>query len=135
MIYTEKVPPRRTFCTEKALTNKKKSDINSPQFRKIMTDSRVRQVQISRLCSPLVPERLDCGGQDKVSGTLRRIRLQKHPECLGQVAQRYCKYCSASCRVTSLCVLVAMGQYLCRNMKSQKPSKDIGSLPAHPDEE
>ena len=43
------------------------------------------------------------------------------PECLGEIADSYRDYCSATCPVTALCVLVAMGDYLWNKQKEPPP--------------
>jgi hypothetical protein len=37
---------------------------------------------------------------------------EKAPECLGAIPKNYSPLCSAKCRLTSLCVLIAMGDFL-----------------------
>jgi hypothetical protein len=37
------------------------------------------------------------------------------PDCLGKIPQSYSDWCSAGCRLTALCVLIAMGDYLRQN--------------------
>jgi hypothetical protein len=68
----------------------------------------------------------------------RRLRVVKHPECLGQMAQRYCIYCSEMCPITALCVLMVMGEYLLQSLKeqhSQDSSEAHNSLPNPPEEQ
>jgi ferredoxin len=55
-----------------------------------------------------------------MAGKARQI---KNPDCLGQMNQRYCGYCSEGCPVTALCVLVSMGEYLLNNHKPSQESE------------
>jgi len=49
-----------------------------------------------------------------VAGITRQVI---NPGCLGQMAQKYCKYCSERCPITALCVLILMGEYLRRDQR------------------
>jgi hypothetical protein len=70
----------------------------------------------------------------------RRARQVTNPGCLGQMAQRYCKYCSERCPITALCVLILMGEYLRHDHKPSQESTDaiqfltIPPLTVPPDE-
>jgi ferredoxin len=60
-----------------------------------------------------------------------------NPGCLGQMAQRYCGYCSERCPVTALCVLILMGEYLRCDLKvppSQESTEAAEPLTIPPDE-
>jgi len=67
----------------------------------------------------------------------RRVRQLTNPGCLGQMAQRYCRYCSERCPITALCVLILMGEYLRRDLKmpsSQEQTDAAEPLTIPPDE-
>gem|GEM_PF-3566818 len=70
----------------------------------------------------------------------RRALQITSPGCLGQMAQKYCKYCSERCPITALCVLILMGEYLRRDHKPSRESTDatqfliIPPLTVPPDE-
>jgi len=68
----------------------------------------------------------------------RRLRVIKHPECLGQMGRRYCRYCSERCPLTALCVLIVMGEYLLYSLKQQQAQESTeapNSLPTTPEEQ
>ncbi len=39
------------------------------------------------------------------------------PDCLGKIPDSYSNRCSTVCRLTALCVLIAMGDYLRQDRK------------------
>ncbi|MBM3157954.1 MAG: hypothetical protein FJ004_11820 [Chloroflexi bacterium] len=65
---------------------------------------------------------------------VRRV-LFSSPECLGQMAQRYCRHCSERCPVTALCVLLLMGEYLRHDVRKSSYSEEAAEpLTAYSDE-
>jgi len=50
------------------------------------------------------------------------------PDCLGRISKSYSSWCSATCRVTALCVLIAMGDYL-RQDRRVPPSQERTDIP------
>jgi hypothetical protein len=49
---------------------------------------------------------------DEDKETLGRSSEVITPVCLGQIARRHSKYCSADCPASALCVLIVMEHYL-----------------------
>jgi hypothetical protein len=50
------------------------------------------------------------------------------PDCLGKIPQRYCSRCSATCHLTALCVLIAMGDYH-RQERRMPPRQELTDSP------
>jgi hypothetical protein len=64
----------------------------------------------------------------------RRV-LFSSPECLGQLALRYCRHCSERCPVTALCVLLLMGEYLRNDLRKTSHSQEaVEPMPSFSDE-
>jgi len=62
----------------------------------------------------------------------RRAQKVTNPSCLGQMAQKYCKYCSDKCPITAPCVLILMSEYLRRDHKPSQESTDVHFLTIPP---
>jgi hypothetical protein len=62
----------------------------------------------------------------------RRARQTTNTGCLGQMAQKYCRYCSERCPITALCVLILMSEYLRRDHKPSQESTDVQLLAIPP---
>ena len=123
------------FCVPKGLTNSRKSGTNSPSFHKIKRTPMYHQICNSGYCSPLV-HRETWLETDRLE-VARRVRQLTNPGCLGQMAQRYCSYCSERCPITALCVLTLMGEYLRRDhtiSPSQESTESAEPLTIPPDE-
>ncbi len=70
---------------------------------------------------------------------MARIKVQQfvNPGCLGQMAKRYCRFCSEECSVAALCVLMVMGEYMRQDRRvppSQNSTKARETLPTSPEE-
>jgi hypothetical protein len=50
------------------------------------------------------------------------------PDCLGKIPERYCSRCSATCHLTALCVLIAMGDYH-RQERRMPPRQELTDSP------
>jgi len=49
-------------------------------------------------------------------------------ECLGQLRENYCKYCSQECPWTHVCVLIAVSNYLLQEQIVLPPQDSIHTL-------
>lgn len=43
---------------------------------------------------------------------LKSQRRKTETRCMGQIAKRYCRYCSQACPSTSVCVLISLLQHI-----------------------
>ena len=58
----------------------------------------------------------------------RVLRRMSSPDCLGQIREKNCEYCSTVCPLAYRCALIAMDEYISRNpglLSSQDPSEQV----------
>jgi hypothetical protein len=58
----------------------------------------------------------------------RVLRRRSSPDCLGQIREKNCEYCSTVCPLAYRCALIAMDEYIRRNpglISSQDPSEQL----------